>query len=189
MIYEYRGINRRGGHVAGSTSETPSVFIETKYAAGWRELEVTERGESDICGEIYRSFDTGYRTWWASDPVAGEGMKWLNAVLAVLLLAAGLTVAVSPTAADAVSCTIPGATVEPWGCGTVYGNQWTGRTVALQDLATDGCPVRVRVKRNGLWSFTSIGHGSTAVGWYSIPSDSTGVRIYQCWNLDYVTVL
>jgi len=63
----YRGINRRGVHVTGTFAAVHptavSTFVEGKYNARWRWLEVTYLN-GEVAGEIYE-MDEGGRTWWA----------------------------------------------------------------------------------------------------------------------------
>jgi len=59
----YRGVDRTGRSIVGSTSEAPMVFVESKYRARWRSLSL-KAGDVEI-GAIGPHPSTGKRIWWA----------------------------------------------------------------------------------------------------------------------------
>lgn len=64
----YRGVNRAGTCVTGSTgAETAGGLAERLYRARWQELTVTDAAGEEIGGIVPASDlynDTGHRVWW-----------------------------------------------------------------------------------------------------------------------------
>jgi hypothetical protein len=64
MRATYRGRRRDGTAVVGVTGDDVTAFVEARFRAGWRDLEVTAE-MNEIVGSITTHPDTGHRVWWA----------------------------------------------------------------------------------------------------------------------------
>lgn len=63
-VYRWSGVDRRGVHHSGVTTQPPDVFIEAKFKARWRGLLLND-GDGQVGAIVPAVMNNGRRTWWA----------------------------------------------------------------------------------------------------------------------------